>query len=380
MGNPKYEQLSNPAASAAGDGGQSDPAASAARASPTGSSPRIAHATFIIGGAAVLVPWTAYISSVDYFMMLVPGASIQYLLGVINMVMTFGTSLALVMLSNRCSARARVLVSAVVLALATAVIPVMNVVMVIMPGDAGGAASPSGTASPSAPSSKHAHLSGDGVAGHHDPHHPHHAYAGNNGSSSSSSSGSSGMSMAAAATQQQAMLWLILGSLCFCAAFGATMQSSLYGLAGELSEAGELTVSGEVGKAVSGVGIVAVRIISKAAFANDLTGQAYSTICFFSFGLLVIVASVISFIVMFNNPIMQQRMKRTARPDDPEAGGPPAAAADASGGGGKPSGQIRRVFAQVGSYASLWATAAFLSPSPSPSFLRARSQHTWGPT
>jgi hypothetical protein len=50
----------------------------AAEAAAAAGSPRTAHTAFILCSASTLVPWMAYISSLDYFMMLLPGMGIQY--------------------------------------------------------------------------------------------------------------------------------------------------------------------------------------------------------------------------------------------------------------------------------------------------------------
>ena len=52
--------------------------AAAEDAAAAAGSPRAAHAAFILCSASTLVPWMAYISSLDYFMMLLPGMGIQY--------------------------------------------------------------------------------------------------------------------------------------------------------------------------------------------------------------------------------------------------------------------------------------------------------------
>jgi hypothetical protein len=78
-----------------------------------------------------------------------------------------------------------------------------------------------------------------------------------------------------------AMFAIIVMSQFLCAIFNAVFQSSLYGLAGELSRGGELTGAGEFGKGVAGVLVVVVRIITKASFETDLTGQGWSCIVFF---------------------------------------------------------------------------------------------------
>ena len=156
-------------------------------------------------------------------------------------------------------------------------------------------------------------------------------------------------------------MWLVLGSLLLCAVFGSVMQSSLYGLAGQISTAGELTVSGEVGKAVCGVSIIIVRILTKAVCSDDLKGQSLSTTCFFAFGFLVVVSAVVAFLHMLGNPIIAERL-RVARASAKGGSASEADNTQASEGGHAEAVAMSKTQFLRSVFAKLWpqATTAFL--------------------
>ncbi len=211
---------------------------------------RAARVAFVLCGAACLVPWQAYISSLAFFMALVPGRAVQYLIPVVNMCAILACSALVVACGDRCGAAGtRVLASGGGLMAALAIVPAQNWYLLRT-----GAMAVNGT------------LVGAG--------------------------GEDGAGAAAEAT----IFYVVLGSTLCCAVGSSVMQSSLFGLAGAMSADGRLTVWLTVGQGIAGVGVVALRFATKAALGD--AKAALSTLIFFGIGVGVVALSLVSFLVM----------------------------------------------------------------------------------
>lgn len=222
-------------------------AASAAKGSPM-----LAHLAFILTGASVCIPWQAYICSLDFFMVLLPGYPIQFLVGTVCMGILLVMTILMIPLSKVYDPLWMAYVTGSLIAVGVCVVPIMNLAFVL----------------PAETPTVSVHV----------------------------------------------LFVIVIGAVMFSAVLNGAFQSCLYALAGELSIDGDLTASSEVGKGVAGLAIVAARMGTKASFAADLHGQARSTLIFFGCGFVLVVLSLIVFYMMMQMPVMAKR--RTRSPDN----------------------------------------------------------------
>ena len=197
--------------------------------------------SFILCGAACLIPWQAEISSLDFFMILLPTRKMQFMIPILNMIAILITTILVVLFARHFSPLRRVVVSGIFLCVGLSIVPIQNYILLA------------------------------------------HGIMFNNGTLANDN-------------HEPTIYWTVLGSTLLCAIFSSIMQSSLFGLAGAMSTGdGALTGALTLGQGIAGVSVVSLRCVTKA-----LLGDAYaakSTLLFFALGLAQVVVSLIVFVV-----------------------------------------------------------------------------------
>ena len=203
---------------------------------------------FVLLGGASLVPWQAYISALDFFMILLPGQKIQYMIPIVNMLCILVTTFMVVLFAQVVSPTKRIVASGLFLMAALLVVPFQNYYLL------------------------HNHMLDA------------------NGTLLVHPSTTSGKQ------QENTCYWVVLVSLMCCATAASIMQSSLFGLAGAMSETQPaLTAWLTCGQGIAGVGVVALRCLTK--FGIGDAKAAVSTLLFFGLGFVWVAVAMLVFYV-----------------------------------------------------------------------------------
>lgn len=207
---------------------------------------------FVLLGGASLVPWQAYISALDFFMILLPNQKIQYMIPIVNMLCILCTTFMVVLFAQVVSPTKRIVASGLFLMAALLVVPFQNYYLL----------------------------------------HNHMLDANGTLLIVPSTSGKQ---------QENTCYWVVLVSLMCCATAASIMQSSLFGLAGAMSETQPaLTAWLTCGQGIAGVGVVALRCLTK--FGIGGANAAVSTLLFFGLGFVwVAVAMFVFYVAMVRN-------------------------------------------------------------------------------
>ena len=206
---------------------------------------------FVLLGAS-LVPWQAYISALDFFMILLPNQKIQYMIPIVNMLCILCTTFMVVLFAQVVSPTKRIVASGLFLMAALLVVPFQNYYLL----------------------------------------HNHMLDANGTLLIVPSTSGKQ---------QENTCYWVVLVSLMCCATAASIMQSSLFGLAGAMSETQPaLTAWLTCGQGIAGVGVVALRCLTK--FGIGGAKAAVSTLLFFGLGFVwVAVAMFVFYVAVVRN-------------------------------------------------------------------------------
>lgn len=219
----------------------------------------LASAAFLLCGGASLVPWQVYISSLDFFMEMLPNRSIQYSIPLTNMSAILVTTIVIIALAQKVRPAVRIVGSGAMLMLALLVIPVQNYYLLI--------------------------------------------------NKSMFANGTLASSLQHGGQGESTIFWLVLLSTLLCAVCSSAMQSSLFGMAAAMSSDGTLTVWLTIGQGTAGLGVVALRFVTKAFYGE--AKAAISTIAFFVIGFVWVFIGVFVFILMLRQKRLEEERARS---------------------------------------------------------------------
>lgn len=212
------------------------------------SSNTASNIAFVLLGGASIVPWQAYISALDFFMTLLPSRKIQYMIPIVNMFCILITTLTVVLFAHKVSPTKRIIGSGVMLMASLSVVPIQNYYLL------------------------------------------HNQILDTNGTLILPPNPTG-------AEVENTIYWIVLISLMCCACAASIMQSSLFGLAGAMSgEQPELTGWLNCGQGIAGVGVVALRCLTKYGMGDSQA--AVSTLLFFGLGIIWVCVALVLFSVV----------------------------------------------------------------------------------